>query len=129
MISVDEALEAILARFAALPAEEMPILDALGQVVAEDVRAGFDVPPLTNAAMDGYAVRAADTDSAAEARPADLRVIEDLPAGRCAEGRVEPGTAIRIMTGAPLPEGADTVVPFELTDEGRGVARGAVVRI
>ncbi|HZQ97777.1 MAG TPA: gephyrin-like molybdotransferase Glp [Chloroflexota bacterium] len=129
MISVDQALEAVLARFAPLPAVESPILDVLGQVVAEDVRAGFDVPPLTNAAMDGYAVRAADVAVASEVAPVALAVVEDLPAGRCAVHRVEPGTAIRIMTGAPLPDGADAVVPFELTDEARGATRRSRVRV
>src|SRR5262245_25342865 len=79
--------------------------------------------------MDGYAVRAADTADASDASPARLRVVEDLPAGRCAERSVEPGTAIRIMTGAPLPAGADSVVQFELTGEGRGEPRGPIVTI
>jgi molybdopterin molybdotransferase len=129
VIGVDEALAAILARFEPLELEERPILDALGQVLAREVRADFDVPPLTNSAMDGYAVRAADTAAATDARPVRLRVVEDLPAGRCAERPVEPGTAIRIMTGAPLPSGADTVVQFELTGEGRGEPRGQEVTI
>ena len=129
MISVDEALATILARFAPLPAEEQPLLDALGQVLSEDVTAPFDVPPLTNAAMDGYAVRAADTGGASDDRPVRLRVVEDLPAGRCATRTVESGSAIRIMTGAPLPTGADTVVQFELTGEGRGQARGDWVEL
>ena len=129
MISVDEALATILGRFSPLPTEERPILESVGQALAEDVRAEFDVPPLTNAAMDGYAVRAADTLGADAATPVRLRVIEDLPAGRCATHSVEPGTAIRIMTGAPLPEGADTVVPFEQTGEGRGAPRGALVDV
>src|SRR5262249_42925374 len=114
---------------APLEAEERPILETLGQVLAEHGRADFDVPPLTNAAMDGYAVRAADTAGAAEQHPVSLRVVEDLPAGRCADQRVEPGTAIRIMTGAPLPDGADTVVQFELTDEAHGAPRGETVAI
>lgn len=129
MISVDEALAAVLARFEPLPVEDVPTLNALGQVLAEDAVADFDVPPLTNAAMDGYAVRAEDTHGAAPERPVVLRVVEDLPAGRCAVHRVEPGTAIRIMTGAPLPDGADTVVQFELTGEGIGKPRGGEVEI
>lgn len=129
MIGVDEALAAILARFETLAAEQSPILDTLGQVLAEDICAGFDVPPLTNAAMDGYAVRATDTATASESGPRTLTVIEELPAGRCAVNRVESGSAIRIMTGAPLPEGADAVVPWELTGEGRGQPRGGTVDI
>src|SRR3990172_7210381 len=101
MISVEEARERILAYFQRLDAEDRPVLDALGQVLAEDVVAQFDIPPLANTAMDGYAVRAAD----------------ELPAGRVFDGEVAPGTAVRIMTGAPIPRGADAVVPFEETDE------------
>jgi molybdopterin molybdotransferase len=129
VISVDEALAAILARFEPLPVEDAPILSALGQVLAEDVVADFDVPPLANAAMDGYAVRADDTRGASPERLVRLRVVEDLPAGRCAVNRVEPGTAIRIMTGAPVPDGADTVIQFELTGEGAGTPRGDVVEL
>jgi molybdopterin molybdotransferase len=129
VISVDEALATILGRFSPLPAEERPILECVGQALAEDVRAAFDVPPLTNAAMDGYAVRADDTLGASDATPVRLRVVEDLPAGRCATHPVGPGGAIRIMTGAPLPSGADTVVPFELTGEGRGQPRGELVEV
>jgi molybdopterin molybdotransferase len=129
VIGVDEALAEILSRFAPLECEERRLLEAVGQVLCRDVVSPFDVPPLTNAAMDGYAVRAADTAAAAESRPARLRVVEDLPAGRCATHRVEPGTAIRIMTGAPLPDGADTVVQFELTGEGRGEPRGDAVTV
>lgn len=117
MISVEEALERILTYFKPLEAEERPILDALGQVLAEDVIAPFNIPPLDNTAMDGYACRAADTVGASETSPVRLRVIAELGAGYVFEGNVEPGTAVRIMTGAPIPKGADTVVPFEETDE------------
>jgi molybdopterin molybdotransferase len=79
--------------------------------------------------MDAFAVRAADPAGAGDDRPVRLRVVEDLPAGRCAERSVGPGTAIRIMTGAPLPDGADTVVQFEMTGEGRGEPRGPDVAI
>ena len=118
MISVEEALERILAHVQVLPAVETPLLESLGQVLAAPVRADFDVPPLDNAAMDGYAVRAADTQGASRERPLVLRVIGDLAAGYTTTKTVEPGTAIRIMTGAPLPAGADAVVQFEDTDEG-----------
>lgn len=128
MISVEEARERILAHFARLEPEERPILEALGQVLAEDVVAGFDIPPLDNTAMDGYAVRAADTAGASPERPAELRVIGELAAGYLFQGRVQPGTAVRIMTGAPIPAGADAIVPFEETDEPaerRHVPKGA----
>ena len=117
MISVEEALERILSYFHRLDPEERPLLDALGQVLAEDIDATFDIPPLDNTAMDGYAVRAADTTGAAEANPVTLQVIGELAAGYLYEGEVTPGDAVRIMTGAPLPPGADAVVPFEETDE------------
>ena len=126
LIGVDEALARVLAGCRPLPAEESPLLDALGRVLAEDVVADFDVPPFRNSAMDGYAVRSADLAGAGRERPALLRVIADSPAGYAPSATVESGTAVRIMTGAPLPPGADTVVRFEETseaDEPRAVAR------
>src|SRR5437879_444893 len=101
MISIDEALSRILSYCDLLGSEEKPLAEALGQVLDEDVRAGFDIPPLDNTAMDGYAVRAADTGGAAEQAPVELRVIGEVAAGYEFKGRVEPGTAVRIMTGAP----------------------------
>ncbi|MCH7837088.1 MAG: molybdopterin molybdotransferase MoeA [Chloroflexi bacterium] len=117
MISVDEALERILSYFDRLEPEERPVPDALGQVLAEDVESTLDIPPLDNTAMDGYAVRAADTEGASEANPVRLRVSGELAAGYIFDGEVTPGSAVRIMTGAPIPRGADAVVPFEETDE------------
>lgn len=117
MIPVEEARERILGFFSALDVERKPLLDALGQVLAEDVIAPFDIPPLDNTAMDGYAVRAADTTGATEASPITLKVIADLAAGYVLDTPVGPGEAVRIMTGAPIPPGADAVVPFEETDE------------
>ena len=127
MISVEEARERILAFFHRLPVERKPLLDALGQVVAEDVVAPFDIPPLDNTAMDGYAVRAADTAGSSEDSPRTLRVIADLAAGYVLETAVGAGEAVRIMTGAPMPPGADAIVPFEETDEPlRGVGEAAL---
>ena len=117
MLSVEEALERVLSTFAPLPPERVPILETLGQVLAEDVYADMDIPPLTNTAMDGYAVRAADTAGASLDRPARLRVVYDLAAGYTTDVAVTPGTAIRIMTGAPIPPGADAVVRFEDTKQ------------
>jgi len=128
MISVEEALERILALVPVLEPVETPILDALGQVVAEDVVSPIDIPPLPNTAMDGYAVRAADTAGASEATPVELRVAGELAAGYVFEGEVRPGTAVRIMTGAPIPAGADAVVPFEETDEPAGRAFGSFAK-
>jgi len=125
MISVEEALARILSHFRRLEPEEKPALEALGQVLAEDVTSPIDIPPLDNTAMDGYAVRAEDTSGATGAAPKTLRVIGELAAGYLFDGEVAPGTAVRIMTGAPIPRGADSVVPFEETDESTGRAFGS----
>ena len=117
MISVEEARERILSFFSRLPTEKRSLLDALGQVLAEDVVAPFDIPPLDNTAMDGYAVRAADTTGATESVARSLRVVANLAAGYVSQISVGPGEAIRIMTGAPMPPGSDAIVPFEETDE------------
>jgi len=117
-ITVEEALETVLARFAPLEGEEVSLLEALGRVLAEEITAGEDIPPFQNSAMDGYAVRGEEVAGAHRDAPVRLRVIGEVAAGATADAAVEPGTAIRIMTGAPLPPGADTVVPFEQTDEG-----------
>jgi len=124
MISVEEALERILSYVSVLEPEEKPILDALGQVLAEDITSDLDIPPLDNTAMDGYAVRAADTAGATRDSSVSLQVIGELAAGHVYEGSVTPGAAVRIMTGAPLPPGADAVVPFEDTNESGSHAFG-----
>ena len=117
MISVDQALERVTAAFAPLGEyERVPLLDALGRVLVEDAPADVNLPPFDNSAMDGYAVRAADVAMAAEARPVALRVIGEVAAGRVAERPAQRGEAYRILTGAPLPPGADAVVPYEYTD-------------
>jgi molybdopterin molybdotransferase len=134
MISVEEARRRILTYFARLGPERRPLLDALGQVLAEDVVAPFDIPPLDNTAMDGYAVRAEDTTGATGERPVTLRVVGDLAAGYVASRAVGAGEAMRIMTGAPMPAGADAIVPFEETDEplrgvGERAAKAGTVRV
>jgi molybdopterin molybdotransferase len=132
MISVEDARARILEHFAPLPVEDAPLLDAVGQVLAADVVAGINIPPLPNTSMDGYAVRAADTEGATHPSPRTLRVVGWLPAGTVFEGTVGAGEAVRIMTGAPIPDGADAVVPFEETDEqdaGRTPGVGPTVRI
>ncbi|MEV0680913.1 gephyrin-like molybdotransferase Glp [Actinosynnema sp. NPDC050436] len=110
---------------------DLPVGDCLGLVLAEDLVAPVSLPPFDNSAMDGYAVRAADVADV----PVTLPVTDDIPAGRAASTPLEPGTAQRIMTGAPVPAGADAVVQVEWTDGGtssvrvdRGVAAGANVR-
>lgn len=117
MISVEQALQKVLGYVKPLETEEKPILGALGQVLAEDIVATGDVPPKDNAAMDGYALRADDIRGAGPVSPRILKVIATVAAGSVARKKVTPGAAIRIMTGAPVPEGADAVVRFEDTDE------------
>jgi len=130
MISVEEALEQVLSYVEVLEPERNPILDCLGQVLAEDVYSTIDIPPLDNSAMDGYALRAGDTRGASESSPRYLVVVGEVAAGSIPTKEVKPGTAIRIMTGAPLPEGADAVVRFEDTDEvSRKSSRGDLSQI
>ena len=117
MISVEEARERILQLIDRMPSYLTPIDEALGQVLANKVIAPFDIPPLDNTAMDGYAVRASDTQGADTRHPVRLKVIADLAAGYIAEQEVGGNEAIRIMTGAAIPKGADAIVPFEETDE------------
>ena len=117
MLSVEDALERILAHFHVLESEERPLLNALGQVLAEDATARHDIPPLDNSAMDGYAVQSASVTDASESSPVTLKVVGAVAAGQLPNDTVEPGTTVRIMTGAPIPPGADSVVPFEETDE------------
>ena len=113
VLSVEEAQQRILALVTPLPVEELPILQTLGRVLAEDIVADRDVPPLDNSAMDGYALRAADTAVATPEQPVALRVVAELPAGQVLARKVDQGEAVRIMTGAPIPAGADAVVRFE----------------
>lgn len=117
MISVEEARAYILKHFAPLEPESVDLLDALDRVLTEDIVSPINVPPHNNSAMDGYAVRAEDIRGASKTNPVRLAVIADLGAGYVPDTRVQPGTAIRIMTGAVAPPGADTVVRFEDTSE------------
>ena len=115
-LSVDDALERILGGFTPLPARDVPLAEALGLVVAVDVLARDNVPGFDNSAYDGYAVQAADLVQASAATPARLRVVDEIPAGRVSPVTLQSGEAARIMTGAPVPAGADAVVAFEDTD-------------
>jgi len=117
MLGVDEARAHILSAIQPLPVIDLPLDDALGLVLAEPVTADRPLPPFANSAMDGFAVCAANTAGASEDAPVQLRVIGTAAAGSPSIGAVEPGTAIRIMTGAPTPPGADAVIRFEETDE------------
>ena len=117
MLSVEEALEKILDFVTAVGLEDKPILDCLGQVLAKDIYSNFDVPPSDNSAMDGYATKSVSIKGATPENPKVLRVIGQIPAGASNILSVEKDTAVRIMTGAVIPNGADVVVPFEETDE------------
>ena len=114
---MEEARERILSYFEVLPIEDAALVESMGQVLAEDIVASFDIPPLANSAMDGYAVFASDTDGASKDTPVELSVTGVVAAGQLPDRPLETGTAIRIMTGAPIPEKANAVVPFEDTDE------------
>lgn len=116
--SVAEHLGAVLSSIAVLPGVRLSLDDARGRVLAEDVVTRTDTPPFDNSAMDGYAVRRADLLAASATTPVCLTVIADLPAGTAENPRIGAGQAARIMTGAPIPDGADAVVPIEHTDEG-----------
>src|SRR5215471_18538717 len=115
MISVDEALRIVLDNVAPLGVERTSIIDACGRVLAEEIRSPRDIPGFDNSAMDGYAVRAADIASASESNPISLKVLETVGAGAMPARRVEPGTAIRTMTGAPIAAGADAIIQVERT--------------
>ncbi len=117
MISVEEALDKVLSYVEVLEPKRKPILDCLGQVLAENIYSTMDIPPLDNSAMDGFALRAEDTRGASESSPRHLAVVGEVAAGSMPTKKIAPGMAIRIMTGAPLPNGADAVVKFEDTDE------------
>ena len=117
MLSVEEALDKILARFTVLSSENVSILNSLGQVLSKDVFSSIDVPPADNSAMDGYAVKSKDTAKASKTNPVILKVCGSVSAGESFSNSINSGQAVRIMTGAPIPKGADAVIPFEETDE------------
>ena len=126
MRSVDDHLAHVLAAVEPLAPIDMQILDAHGCILSEDVRAATDLPPFDNSAMDGYAVRHGDVAAAAPHAPVQLPVVGDVAAGSSSTYTVQPGFTTRIMTGAPLPAGAEAVVPVEWTD--RGVATVTITR-
>lgn len=117
LLSVEEALARILPDFAPLPAKSVPLEEAFDRVLATDIVADVSLPPFANSSMDGFAVRADDVAQATIDRPVTLALVEDIPAGTVPQHRIEPGQASRIMTGAQMPEGADTIVPVEATDQ------------
>ena len=130
MLSVAEAQQIILDQVRPCGVESVSPLEALSRVLAEDVFARDDLPPFDNSGMDGYAVRVSDVVNASRETPVTLKVVADIAAGHPSSVTVGPGQAARIMTGAPLPVGADAVVPVEATDEPiRGGALPAEVKV
>ena len=126
MLTVEQYLERVLSLAEQLPSADTPIGEGAGQILSTAITARVPVPPFTNSAMDGFAVRSQDVACA----PVTLPVVADIPAGVRTIPELHPGQAARIMTGAPLPPGADCVVPVELTDQPTGAAAlPAVVRI
>jgi len=117
MLSVDEAQKIILAEVRQLGTESVPLALSLGRFLAEDIVAGCDDPPWDRSAMDGYAVVSGDTIGASAHTPCKLTVIENIPAGTMPQKKITPGTASKIMTGAPIPEGADAVVKIEESEQ------------
>ncbi|MGH7520501.1 MAG: gephyrin-like molybdotransferase Glp, partial [Gemmatimonadales bacterium] len=122
MITPAEAARLIIAQFQPLAPERRPLREALDAVLAEDVASPIDLPPWDNSAMDGYAVRSADLKETGT----DLDVIETLPAGQFPVKAVGPGQATRIFTGAPVPQGADTVIRQEDTEQDSNGGRVSV---
>jgi len=126
MIPVAEAIRIVLEQTARLPAEAVALVHSRGRVLAEDIAADTDLPPFDRALMDGYAVRAADTNEASREVPARLRIVGEAAAGSGWRGELRAGQVVRIMTGAPVPAGADSVQQVEVTRE---IEAGALVEI
>lgn len=116
-LTVADALTAVLNGVSPLPLEHVPLMEALGRVLGQPVTAAESLPPFANSAMDGYAVRSVDVQAAALDAPIELTVVGDIAAGFAPTMTLTTGQAARIMTGAPLPEGADAVIPVEDTNE------------
>ena len=129
LITVEDALYTILEKISPVEAETIPLTQSFNRVLAQAIRSELEVPPFANSAMDGYAVRAVDIQSATPERPVRLTVIDNIPAGVTPTKSLIANTAARIMTGAPMPAGADAVVRFEETSEQQpieGLARAEV---
>ena len=117
MLSVEAALSKVLELVDPLEPELSSVQNTLGQVLSADIASNISLPPFDNSAMDGYAVQSSDTSAASKTSPVLLKVGGQVSAGELPEHSVSPGTAIRIMTGAQVPKGANAIVPFEETDE------------
>ena len=123
MVSLEEARELVLSRVRSLPIEEAGLLDAVGRVAARDLASDIDVSPFAHAAMDGFALRSAQLEFACEESPVELDVIAEIAAGEVFEGMCAEGECVRIMTGAPVPDWADTVVKYEIVENVSGDGR------
>ncbi len=126
MIEMDDAIRIVMENTQLIDCTTVDLMDALGYVLAEDVQSDINMPPFDKATMDGYALQGADIASASGNTPVVLEVIEEIPAGTVPQKRVGPGQAARIMTGAPVPQGADTVIMVEDTES---EAQGQKVRV
>ena len=129
MLSVEDARDRILNQFGVLDAQNFRITDALGLVTMDQIRSGVNIPPLDNSAMDGYAVRSKDVSRATYQHPVMLEILETIPAGSLPRKELKPGTTSRIMTGAPIPEHCDAVIPFEETTEKESAKSGQLSEI
>lgn len=116
-LTVAEALQRVLSSVVVLSSEQVPLSDALDRILAEEIVARDSLPPFANSSMDGYAVRSADVAGATQDTPIELKVVADIAAGAVSDVTLTEGAAARIMTGAPMPDGTDTVVPVEETSE------------
>ena len=116
MISLEEARSLVLSNVAPLSTEVVEVLDAVGRVAAADLASDIDISPFAHSAMDGFAVHAADLEGASEDAPAELKVIAEIGAGDMYDGPIASGECVRIMTGAPLPDAADSVVKYEIVN-------------
>jgi molybdopterin molybdotransferase len=123
MISLEDARSLVLGQVEPLGIEEVPILDMIGRVAAEDLASDINISPFANSAMDGFAMRAAQLEGASPDAPVELDVIAEVPAGAWYGGEIGEGQCVRIMTGAPLPEAADSVVKYEIVDVVSGDGR------
>ena len=116
LLDVNKAQQRLLSAFIPKEAEVIPLSAAPGRVLADSIKADKDLPPFSNSSMDGFAVRSGDIKLASDDHPIPLEVIADIPAGRVTTAILGADQAVRIMTGAPIPAGADAVVPVEATD-------------
>ena len=116
LLPVKDAIERILAPFHPLEKIHIPLDEAVGRILAEDIRATTDIPPFDNSSMDGFALLASDVTQAGATTPITLVVVDDIPAGKMPKKEIVRGETARIMTGAPLPLGANAIVPVEETD-------------